>query len=161
MANSGSRSGEDRVEGEPGGEAEARGRRGCQGEPLRGLTRWRGMVWPGKWEWSARPRGRTRSDRGGISTMSRPAEPDRSCGMVTQTNPSHCTLRNGGRGSSSKCPSHRRKYNLMQEGVGSSWHEPGTWLVLCWLLRISSVRQVAGPNTPSGCLSTSTALRIH
>jgi hypothetical protein len=58
IAISGSKSGEERVEGEPGGEAEARGRRGCQGEPLRGLPRCRGMVWHGKWEWFARPKGR-------------------------------------------------------------------------------------------------------
>jgi hypothetical protein len=85
MANSGGRSDEDDVGGEPGGEAEARGRRGCQGEPLRGLTRWRGMVRPGGWEWSAGPRVRTRSDRGGESTMSGPAEPDPSCRARTQT----------------------------------------------------------------------------
>jgi hypothetical protein len=35
-ANSGSRSGEESVEGEPGGETDARGQGGCQGEPLRG-----------------------------------------------------------------------------------------------------------------------------
>jgi hypothetical protein len=38
-ASSGSRSGEESVEGEPGGETDARGRGGCQGEPLRGRPR--------------------------------------------------------------------------------------------------------------------------
>ena len=86
MAKSGSRSGEDKVEGEPEGEAKVQGHRGCQGEPLRGLTRWHGMVWPGKWEWSARPRGRTWRDRSGISTMRRPAKLDQSYRTRTQTN---------------------------------------------------------------------------
>jgi hypothetical protein len=75
MAVSGNRGGEERVEGEAGGEAEARGRRGCQGEPLRGLPRCLGIVWPGVWEWPARPRGRTWSGRGIIHTMSQQSEP--------------------------------------------------------------------------------------
>ena len=36
-SSSGCRGGEENVEGEPGGEAEVRGRGGCHGEPLRGL----------------------------------------------------------------------------------------------------------------------------
>jgi hypothetical protein len=52
----GGRNDEEEVGGEPGGEVEARGHRGCQGEPWRGRSRCRGMVRPGGWGRSAEPR---------------------------------------------------------------------------------------------------------
>jgi hypothetical protein len=69
-ANSGSKSGEESVEGEPVGEAEARGRGGCQGEPLRGLPRCCGMIWQCKWIWHSKPKGRAWRRPGVMSTMS-------------------------------------------------------------------------------------------
>jgi hypothetical protein len=81
----GGRNDEEEVGGEPGGEIEARGHRGCQGEPRRGRSRWRGMVKPGGWMRSAEPRLRARSGRKGKSTMNEPVEPDPSCRAITQT----------------------------------------------------------------------------
>jgi hypothetical protein len=79
VVDAGGRNDEEEVGGEPGGEVEARGRRGCQGEPRRGRSLWRGMVRPGGWGRSAEPRLRARSGRRGRRTMSEPVEPDPSC----------------------------------------------------------------------------------
>jgi hypothetical protein len=70
---------------EPEGEVDARGLRGCQGEPLRGRSRWRGMVMPGGWGRSAEPRLRAGSGRRDKNTISKPAEPDPDCRAKTQT----------------------------------------------------------------------------
>jgi hypothetical protein len=82
IATSGSKSGEESVEGEPGGEVEARGRGGCQGEPLRGLPRCRGMVWHSKWEWRSRPKGRAWSRPEVADTMSKQSEPGQGRGVL-------------------------------------------------------------------------------
>jgi hypothetical protein len=54
--------------GEPEGEEEVRGRRGCQGEPLRGRNRCRGMVKLGVCRKSAEPRWKMRNARKTMKT---------------------------------------------------------------------------------------------
>jgi hypothetical protein len=84
-ANSGSKSGEESVEGEPGGEADARGRGGCQGEPLRGRPRCRGMIWQCKWIWCSRPMWRAWRRPGLVSTMNVQAKPGQGSGGVLES----------------------------------------------------------------------------
>jgi hypothetical protein len=84
-ANSGSKSGEESVEGEPGGEFEARGRGGCQGEPLHGLPRCRGMVWLCKWKRHSRPKGRAWRRPGVVNTMSMQVKPGQGSGGVLES----------------------------------------------------------------------------
>jgi hypothetical protein len=85
VVDAGGRSDEAEVGDEPEGEVDVRGLRGCQGEPLRGRNRCRGMVRPGGWGRSAEPRLRAGSGRRGRSTMNEPAEPDPDCRAKTQT----------------------------------------------------------------------------
>jgi hypothetical protein len=112
--------------GEPEGKEEVRGRRGCQGEPLRGRNRCRGMVKPGICRKSAEPGWKMRNARKTMKTTDPELKPNSQAIIQKRLCITLCVK--AVEGGWFNAPPIGFECNLMFGGGGCHGHEPSTWL---------------------------------